>query len=168
MLNVPQTAPEIAHLLPPASTETIGSCYTFRYSSSQIHRTPKTHLTSKNMKLNKVQEGFLAALQRPTGKNSTSDKYRNFTPFLLGKDQAVARTAARRNRRETPKMRRRESAQQNLSISGNHGTVNSTEHFTPKRGCSAKEEYFSHPRPSAEGGTSGDKAQHLVIFPSAV
>lgn len=72
-----------------------------------MHRTPKTHLRSKNMKLNKVQEHFLAALQGPTGKNSTSDNYCNFTPFLLGKDQAAAMMAARRNRRKRPKMRRK-------------------------------------------------------------
>ena len=57
------------------------------------------------MKLNKVQEGFRAALQRPTGKNSTSDNYRNFTPLLLGKDQAAARMPARINMRERPKRR---------------------------------------------------------------
>lgn len=72
----------------------------FSYISLQIHRTPKTHLSSKNMKLNKIQEGFLAVLQRSADKNSTSDNYHNFIPLLLGKDQAAARIK-RGNRRET-------------------------------------------------------------------
>lgn len=57
------------------------------------------------MKLTKVQDDFLAALQRPAGKNSTSDNYHNFTLLLLGKDHAAARVAAMKNGRERPQMR---------------------------------------------------------------
>lgn len=59
-------------------------------------------------------------LCRPVGKISTRDNDHNFTPFLLGKDQAAARMAARRNRRDTKRERRGESTQQNLSLPGNH------------------------------------------------
>lgn len=90
----------------PASIEATGSCYTFRCSSPQTHRAPKIQLSSKNSgKLTKVQEDFLAALERPPGKNSTSDNYHNFTLLLLGKDQAATRMAARKNRTDRPKMR---------------------------------------------------------------
>lgn len=46
-------------------------------------------------------------LCRPVGKISTRDNDHNFTPFLLGKDQEAARMAARRNRRERHKTRKK-------------------------------------------------------------
>lgn len=102
-------------------------------------------------------------MQRPVDKISTSGNYHNFTLSLLGKDQAAARMAARRNRRERPKMRKKgrvDTAKFVLTRRPQHSELNHAVHSKVRMLQRAKIEYYPHPRSSAEGETSGDKAQH--------
>lgn len=102
-------------------------------------------------------------MQRPVDKISTSGNYHNFTLSLLGKDQAAARMAARRNRRERPKMRKKgrvDTAKFVLTRRPQHSELNHAVHSKARMLQRAKIEYYPHPRSSVEGETSGDKAQH--------
>lgn len=104
-------------------------------------------------------------------KISTSDNYHIFTPFLLGKDQAAVRMAARRNRRERHKMRKKgrvNTAKFVLTRRSQQSELNHTVYPNVRTLQRAKKEYYPHPRSGAEEETSGDKAQLPITFLSTV
>lgn len=88
-------------------------------------------------------------MQRPVDKISTSGNYHNFTLSLLGKDQAAARMAARRNRRERPKMRKKgrvDTAKFVLTGRPQQSELNHAVHPKVRMLQRAKKEYYSHSR----------------------